>query len=64
MAAGLPALRGPLTRRQLRRVVEHLARQEGFVGVMGTALRIRIDTYEALSTSMGLNLGEHEPQTP
>lgn len=53
VAAGFPMPRAPLTRSQLRTVAELLARQEGFVGVMGASLRIRIETYETLSDSWG-----------
>lgn len=40
-----PALTGP----QLRQVAAQLALQADFVGVLGKALLIRIETYEALS---------------
>lgn len=34
---------------ELRTVAEHLARQPGFIGVMGTSLQIRLDTFAAVT---------------
>jgi hypothetical protein len=34
---------------QLRAIAEHLARQPGFIGVMGTSLQIRLDTFAAVT---------------
>ena len=48
-ALGYAQPRNPLTRPQLRQVAEHLARRDGFTGVLATALRIRLDTYESLA---------------
>jgi hypothetical protein len=46
----------PLTPAELREVAEHLSKQEGFVGVLGTSLRLRIDTYTTLSSVWGTPL--------
>lgn len=61
VASGFAVPRGPLTRAQLRTVAEFLARQDGFIGVMGASLRIRIETYETLSDSWGQTPSTDEP---
>jgi hypothetical protein len=61
-AIGLSQRSGPLTRQQLHRVASHLAGQEGFVGVMGASLKIRLDTYDILAPMM--NGSRREPDPP
>lgn len=47
--AGLGAIRAPLTLDQLRRVAVQMAHMGGIAGVLGTALKIRVETYCSLA---------------
>lgn len=47
--AGFTPTNEALTLEQLRLVAEILAGREGFAGILGVSLRIRIDTFKSLS---------------
>lgn len=50
MDAGFASPDKALTLEQLRLVAEILAGREGFAGILGVSLRIRIDTFQSLSS--------------
>lgn len=49
-----------LSLEQLRAIADHLGRQPGFIGVMGTSLQIRLDTFAAVAPLREGEEGEAE----
>jgi hypothetical protein len=59
-AAGLEEHDRPLSPEQLGRVAEHLAAQAGLVGILGTSLQTRLNTYSILTRIDGASANGQE----
>jgi hypothetical protein len=59
-AAGLEQHDGPLSPEQLGLVAKHLAARAGLVGILGTSLQTRLDTYSILTRIDGASTNGQE----
>lgn len=59
-AAGLDEHEGPLSPEQLGLVAEHLAAKAGLVGILGTSLQTRLNTYSILTRIDGASTNGQE----